>query len=141
MEVLVLRLSPGEDLRQVLSQVLQQRSERAACVLSAVGSFSRAVLRYAGEADGTVLAGPLELMSLSGTLSVDGVHLHSSVSDAQGQVRGGHVMPGCVVRTTAEIVIGLLAEWEFRREMDPKTGYLELVARSAVGQRKVGDIP
>jgi predicted DNA-binding protein with PD1-like motif len=129
MDVHVLRLAPGEDLRAVLAQVLAQRSEQAACVLSAVGSLTRAVLRYAGEPQGTVIEGPLELVALSGTISLDGPHLHASVSDAQGAVKGGHVMPGCIVRTTAEIVLGLLPQWEFRRETDPATGYLELLAK------------
>jgi predicted DNA-binding protein with PD1-like motif len=30
------------------------------------------------------------------------------------------------VRTTAELVIGLLPDWKFRREHDPATGYTEL---------------
>ena len=47
------------------------------------------------------LAGLLELLALSGTLSVDGPHLHGSVADALGRVNGGHVMNGCVVRTMA----------------------------------------
>jgi hypothetical protein len=33
------------------------------------------------------------------------------------------------VRTTAEVVLGMLPQWEFRRELDPATGYLELLAR------------
>lgn len=43
MDTLVLRLSAGEDLRAVLSQVLSMRRLRAACVVSAVGSFARVV--------------------------------------------------------------------------------------------------
>jgi uncharacterized protein len=30
------------------------------------------------------------------------------------------------VRTTAELVVGLLTEWRFSRELDPATGYAEL---------------
>ncbi|HVE52312.1 MAG TPA: PPC domain-containing DNA-binding protein [Ramlibacter sp.] len=129
MQVLVLRLAPGEDLRSALSQVLQLHAVHAACVLSAVGSFTQAVLRFADAPAGSTVKGPLELVSLSGTLSLDGPHLHASVSDAHGAVRGGHVMPGCIVRTTAEIVLGLLPDWEFRRAMDAATGYAELVAK------------
>lgn len=128
MEALVLRLAPGEDLRLELARVLQQHHVQAACVLSAVGSLTQAVLRYAEEAEGTGIQGPLELVSLSGTLSLDGPHLHASVSDAQGKVLGGHVMPGCIVRTTAEIVLALLPQWRFQRAWDPATGYPELVA-------------
>jgi hypothetical protein len=31
------------------------------------------------------------------------------------------------VRTTAELVIGLLPDWRFSRELDPATGYAELL--------------
>jgi predicted DNA-binding protein with PD1-like motif len=41
-------------------------------------------------------------------------------------VIGGHLGPGSLVRTTAELVIGLLPEWRFQRELDPATGYAEL---------------
>jgi hypothetical protein len=36
------------------------------------------------------------------------------------------------VRTTAEILLALLPEWEFVREPDAATGYDELVARERV---------
>nr|WP_205964318.1 PPC domain-containing DNA-binding protein [Ramlibacter agri] len=126
-----MRLQPGDDLRVALAAVLQEQGEKAACIVSGIGSFSQAMLRYAGEEQGTHLAGPLELLSLAGTLSLGGPHLHASVSDAQGQVHGGHVMQGCIVRTTAEIVLGLLPGWAFGRQLDPATGYPELVARRA----------
>ncbi|MDO9403723.1 MAG: DNA-binding protein [Polaromonas sp.] len=133
----VLRLRPGDDLRQSLTQVLQDPGStrhpriEAACVVSAVGSLTQAVLRYAAEDAGTLIGGPLELISLSGTLSPNGVHVHASVADAGGRMRGGHVMPGCIVRTTAELVIALLPDWSFRRVHDEETGFLELRARRA----------
>jgi uncharacterized protein len=129
----VLRLSPGEDLRaklvEAFAKLSQVRGVKAGCVISAVGSFTQAVLRYAAQDGGTTLPGPLELVTLSGTLSVDGPHLHASVSDAQGNVRGGHLMRGCVVRTTAEVVIALLPGWEFGRALDVETGFQELVVK------------
>jgi predicted DNA-binding protein with PD1-like motif len=33
---------------------------------------------------------------------------------------------GSLVRTTAELVIGLLPEWQFSRKLDLTTGYPEL---------------
>ena len=42
---------------------------------------------------------------------------------------GGHVTRGCIVRTTAEVLLALLPDWRFDREPDPVTGYRELVAR------------
>lgn len=129
----VLRLNPGEDLRSALTtafaQLQAEQNATAACIISAVGSLSRAVLRYAAEPGGTLLEEPLELVTLSGTLSPNGPHLHASVATASGEMRGGHVMPGCVVRTTAEIVLAPLPGWVFTREHDAQTGFMELVAR------------
>ncbi|WP_326541237.1 PPC domain-containing DNA-binding protein [Pseudorhodoferax sp.] len=130
----VLRLAPGEDLRTALqhwSEAAARAAEpvHAACVLSAVGSLTRAQLRYADAPAGTRIDGPLELLSLAGTLGRGGLHLHASVADAAGKVLGGHVMHGCNVRTTAEIVLGLLPEHVFDRVPDPATGYLELLAQ------------
>jgi predicted DNA-binding protein with PD1-like motif len=133
LRVEVLRLSPGEDLRSALqawshAAAIAAPPVQAACVLSAVGSLTRAALRYANAPAGTVIDGPLELLTLSGTLGIGGVHLHASVSDAEGKVLGGHLMPGCNVRTTAEIVLGLLPSHVFDRTHDPMTGFLELLA-------------
>jgi predicted DNA-binding protein with PD1-like motif len=130
----VLRLHPGDDLRGALqawsqSAALAPVPVQAACVLSAVGSLTRATLRYADAPAGTRIDGPLELLTLAGTLGIGGVHLHASVADAKGQVLGGHLMPGCNVRTTAEIVLGLLPGQVFDRAPDPLTGFLELLAR------------
>jgi predicted DNA-binding protein with PD1-like motif len=71
----------------------------------------------------------LEILSFSGTLSADGVHLHIAIADSSGAVIGGHLCPGSLVRTTAELVIGLLPEWHFRRERDPATGHPELAIK------------
>ncbi len=127
----VLRLAPGDDLRSSLERSFTELSgvhgAKAACIVSGIGSLTQASLRYAQQPEGSSIEGPLELLSLAGTLSIDGAHLHASVSDARGDVKGGHVMPGCIVRTTAEVVIALLPEWEFRREVDSRTGYKELL--------------
>jgi predicted DNA-binding protein with PD1-like motif len=133
MNVQVLRLSPGDDLRAALERAFATLSKEhgiaAACIVSAVGSLSQAVLRFADKPGGSEINGPLELLMLSGTLSTNGAHLHGSVADADGAMKGGHIMPGCIVRTTAEVVIALLPGWEFRRELDAATGFNELSAR------------
>jgi predicted DNA-binding protein with PD1-like motif len=54
-----------------------------------------------------------------------------SVANARGEVFGGHVAPGCIVRTTAEILLALLPEHRFSREIDPRTGFAELVVLHA----------
>ena len=126
MKVVPLRLQPDADLRRALEAWIGEQEEQAGCVISAVGSLSVAQLRLAGAAEATTIRGDLELLSLSGTLSPDGAHLHIAVADSQGALIGGHLCAGSLVRTTAELVIGLLPEWRFSRELDPATGYAEL---------------
>ena len=49
--------------------------------------------------------GEQEILSLSGTLSPDGAHLHIALVDSRGAVIGGHLCVGSLVRTTAELRI------------------------------------
>jgi predicted DNA-binding protein with PD1-like motif len=85
-----------------------------------------AQLRFAGASKASTIQGDLEILSLAGTLSPDGAHLHIVIADSSGTVIGGHLCAGSLVRTTTELVIGLLPEWRFRRELDPVTGHAEL---------------
>lgn len=130
MQTLPLRLRPNQDLRAALQAVLAEHSVSAAFVLQGIGSLSMARIRYAGMAHATELRGDLEILTLSGSLSIDGAHLHIAVADAQGRVVGGHVAEGCMVRTTAEILLALLPAHHFSREPDADSGYKELVVRS-----------
>lgn len=125
-----LRLPPGADLRRALEALAQ--ADGPAFVLAGIGSLSALALRLAGAAGPTVLQGDFELLTLSGSLSPDGAHLHASVADAQGHVLGGHVAPGCIVRTTAEVLVAVLPDWQFGRQPDAATGYAELVVRPKV---------
>jgi predicted DNA-binding protein with PD1-like motif len=127
MEALPLRLSPGEDLRAALEAAVAAHACHAAFVLSAVGSLSGARLRRAGCSDADLVDGDIEILTLAGTVSGSGSHLHMSIADSQGRVTGGHVARGCIVRTTAEVLIVLLSGWSFDRELDPATGFAELV--------------
>ena len=126
MHALPLRLGPGDDLRAALHDVLARHGAEAAFVLQGIGSLSVARLRFAGLPDCTELVGDLEILTLAGSLSPDGPHLHASVSDAAGRVHGGHVGPGCIVRTTAEVLVALLPQHQFKRAPDPATGFAEL---------------
>ena len=124
-----MRLSPGDDLRGALEDALHGLGVQAAFVLQGIGSLSVAQLRFAGVDQPTELRGDMEILTLAGSISPDGAHLHMSVSDAHGQVSGGHVTRGCIVRTTAEILLALLPEHRFSREHDAGSGFAELVIR------------
>ncbi|MFM9917009.1 MAG: PPC domain-containing DNA-binding protein [Rhizobacter sp.] len=129
METLPIRLLPGQDLRQALEAAVAARGCRAAFVLSGIGSLSPAVLRLAGANEVRTLDGDVEILTLSGSIAPHASHLHASVSDARGEVVGGHVAQGCTVRTTAEVLLALLPDWAFSREPDAATGFDELVVR------------
>jgi predicted DNA-binding protein with PD1-like motif len=126
---LPLRIAGGMDLREALSRVAQAHGLEAAFVVSGIGSLSVAQTRFADARLPERLEGPLEILSLAGSLGSGGPHLHLGVADAQGRVYGGHMGGGCIVRTTAEVLLAPLAEWSFGRELDSSTGYRELVVR------------
>lgn len=125
----VLRLTPGADVRAALNAWCTANGIAAAALVSAVGSLSRAAIRFAGRNDAHDAVGDLEVCSLSGTLSKHGMHLHLTASDAQGQVIGGHVLDGCTVRTTLELVVQEVDGVELLRTLDPATGFAELDPR------------
>ena len=126
-----LRLKPGDDLRQQLTAFVQAHHMAAGTMITCVGSLTVATLRLANQEGPSVYRGHFEIVSLVGTLSVNGSHLHLAVSDSTGRTIGGHLLDGCRVYTTAEIVLGELPEVEFRRETDPAFGYKELVVYPA----------
>lgn len=123
------RLSPGQDLLAELERLFADTGAGAGCVLACVGSLTTAVIRYANQPDGAVLTGHFEIVSLTGVFSPDGAHCHIAISDGEGRTVGGHLLEGCRVYTTAEIVVGLLPGVRFTRPFDPRTGYPELAVR------------
>ena len=70
---------------------------RAGIVLTCVGSLTRAVIRLADQPQGTTFEGKHEIVSMVGTFSPDGDHLHLSISDATGRTVGGHLLEGSLV--------------------------------------------
>jgi predicted DNA-binding protein with PD1-like motif len=121
-----LRLPPGADVRQTLEEVAKKEKISAGAIISAVGSLSHVCLRFANDSTPTPLEGKHEIQTLSGTLSEGGVHLHMIVANSKGECRGGHLVDGCQVYTTLELVIASIPELIFQRKLDPKTGYKEL---------------
>ncbi|MEM9087991.1 MAG: PPC domain-containing DNA-binding protein [Cyanobacteria bacterium P01_F01_bin.53] len=123
---LSLRLHPGADIRRDLEALSQKENISAGVILGAVGSLSQVNLRFAGEHEHTLLEGKHEILTLSGMLGKEGVHLHMSVANSQGECRGGHVVYGCVVYTTLELAIAIMPEVAFQRVLDQATGFKEL---------------
>lgn len=125
-----LRLLPGDEVLSQLRAFIQQNQLHAAWIAGCTGSMTDVALRYAGREETAQLHGTYEVISLSGTLELTGEHLHLSISDPQGAMLGGHMMPGCTVRTTLEIVIGELTALTFSRQPCAVSGYEELVVNT-----------
>lgn len=121
-----LRLLPQQELLSALRDFIRQHDLRAAWISGCVGSVNQVVLRYAGCEASTLLTGKFEVVSLTGTLDAEREHLHLAVADEHGHMTGGHVMEGCMVRTTLELVIGELDDAVFSRQTCILSGYDEL---------------
>lgn len=126
MKVFALRLKPDQDLRQSLKEFALLNNIQAGFILSAIGSLKQAAIRFADQPKSEVLQGRFEILSLNGTLSVNGLHLHIAIADSVGKMVGGHLGDDSIIYTTAEIVIGVSEGLVFLRSPDPQTGFLEL---------------
>jgi predicted DNA-binding protein with PD1-like motif len=124
-----LRLLPGDDLRRALEGRVAALGLTAAFVLAGIGSLRPARIRLAGAENTLDIDDDLEILTLSGTIGAAASHLHLSVADRAGRVIGGHAAEGCIVRTTAEVLLALLPGWDFSRAPDARTGWAELVIR------------
>lgn len=92
-----------------------------------VGSLKVASVRFAMKPEATVMQGPFEIVSVTGTVCSDGPHVHVSLADSEGKVIAGHLGKGCLVNTTVELVIlDISSEWKFERVVDPTSGDKEL---------------
>ena len=121
----VFRLYRGEDLRGAIETYVQKNGIRAAAVLSAVGCVSRLHIRDASGVTEHTKEDRFEIVSLMGTVG-ERTHLHVSFAGEDLAVIGGHLLSGCTVNTTAEIILEELVGLRFSSEWDAETGYHEL---------------
>jgi citrate lyase subunit beta / citryl-CoA lyase len=131
----VIRLAPGESLRQRLAEFAGAAGVRNAVVVSAVGSVRD--VQFRGIRSGAALpltaprmhahdvAGPLELLAVTGGLVRDQAgavdcHLHVTAARSSGEVLGGHLFDARVFATCEIVLSELLAEqldaWTFREQ-------------------------
>lgn len=94
--------------------------------MSGVGSLTQATIRLANREFSSVYDGHFEIVSMTGTVSIHGSHLHISISDEDGKTIGGHFESGCKIYTTAEIVIAAFNDVIYKREFAEDSGYDEL---------------
>ncbi len=121
-----IRLLPGQDLKESIQKLVEQKNIKAGWISTCAGSLTQYNIRFANQPDSSYNIGHFEIVSLTGTVSVNGSHLHISISDSTGKTIGGHLMEGCKIYTTAEIVLLTSNEYEFKREKDGTTPWDEL---------------
>jgi len=121
-----IRLKPGEDLKKSIQAFVDTNQIDAGWIASCAGSLTDYHIRFANTPTGSKGTGHFEIVSLSGTLSTNGSHLHISISDGTGKTIGGHLLNECIIYTTAEIVIQSAPALLFTREKDGTTDWAEL---------------
>ena len=126
--IIFARLVEDEDLLEAVAKRVEKADIKAG-LLFIIGSLKRAQLGFFnGEKYVPIkLNEPLEIVSAIGNVSLDEkdravIHVHLVVSNKQGEAFGGHLLSGCVVSFTAELVIVECVGTEVRRFLDAKTG-------------------
>lgn len=122
----VIRLIPGEDILKAIEVYCNKHEIEAGYIGTCVGSLSQVTFRKGYTRSKLILKGPFEIVSMEGTVSKGGNHIHASVSDDDFNVRGGHLVYGSVVQSTAEIVIVELEGYELSRSKDLGSSYKTL---------------
>ena len=127
MKTYTFRLKPGADLFDSIENFVSEQQIQAGCVLSSVGSLTHATLRLANRSHYNEYEGHFEIVSMTGTVSTNGSHIHIAISDGDGVTTGGHLVSGCKIYTTAEIVLAVFEDVIYKRELLPNdSGYEEL---------------
>lgn len=124
MKELAFRLHRGDDLAKSIADLCKDYN--TCVILSGVGCVYEARFRLADGENIFYKKEDYEIVSLMGTVSCGNPHIHISLSDNQGNTIGGHLLEGCLINTTCELVIGVLEEYESSRPFDSDTGWDEI---------------
>lgn len=122
-----IRLKPGDDVREKIENYILQNNINAGWLVTCAGSLTDYNIKFANQEKGSTGKGHFEIVSLTGTTSKNGSHLHISISDSIVKTIGGHLLKGCIVYTTAEIIIQSTTDLNFKREKDGSTPWDELL--------------
>lgn len=91
------RLKPGNDLRKEIESYVKNNHIQAGWISCGVGSLTDYNIRFANQPNGSKGSGHFEIVSLIGTVSTKGSHIHISVSDSTGKTIGGHLLDSNLV--------------------------------------------
>jgi len=130
--VATIRLMPGDDLKVELLKFTKEQHITSGSIVTAVGSVESIKIRLASASARSDPVGKYEIVSLVGTMEYNDNedaaygHFHISIADINGKVIGGHLMDGCSVYTTVEVVIMQIPNVQNTRVLDATSGYKEL---------------
>ena len=127
-----IRLKPGDDLKKSIQAFVEDKQISAGWIASCAGSLTDYHIRFANKLSGIKGTGHFEIVSLGGTLSTNGSHIHISISDGTGKTIGGHLLDESIVYTTAEIIIQSAPDLLFSREKDGTTQWAELQIKESL---------
>jgi uncharacterized protein len=125
--VIVIRLEPGEDILKSIEKIVAE-NKLLSGQLSLIGAVSQVHLGYFDLHEKVykdfTIDEDLEIVSCVGNISRLKedyvVHAHVVASDVDGKCYGGHLMEGCIVSVTIEIVVTEFSEMS--RARDEATG-------------------
>lgn len=129
MKKYVTRLMPDHDLKKEIVNLIVKENIKAGYVTTCVGSLKKATLRLADGKTEKTWEERFEIVSVVGTVSPGKCHLHIAIADKEGKVLGGHLKEGCIIHTTAEIIITEDEDRIYERVYNEETGFDELQIR------------
>jgi predicted DNA-binding protein with PD1-like motif len=126
-KVVIARLEPGEDILHSIEKVAMENKVQSG-QLSMIGAVSRIHLGYFDRKENLYkdfkVVEDLEIVSGIGNIAkYDNtliIHAHLVASDETGKCYGGHLLEGCEISVTAELII--IEVPELKRAVDDLTG-------------------
>jgi len=145
--IVVGRLHPGTDMIEGLEAACDEHGIEFAAVVSCYGSLSRSTFKYLQLHPGEdkprltdeVVDKRLEFMGGQGLICVTpegkrATHLHGSISDETGTVKGGHFVVGRnPVFNNMDFVLQELRDVRLVRAHDPVTDTVEMSVEAVSG--------
>jgi hypothetical protein len=120
------RLDENEDLLNAIKERAEWNQVRAGFFF-VIGMVKKAILGFYKDANykPIQLSEPLEIVCCTGNVSVreDGelvVHAHIAVGNEEGNLFGGHVLPGCVIGVTGELTLVETPDTKLKRVFKEK---------------------
>ena len=152
--VLAIRMAPGDDLYGTTLKICEEKGLKSGVIVSAAASLRHARLRNVWQFPDpwpineecrifTPINGPLELLQMSGNITqtekgVPYLHAHATISMGRPEATcfGGHLVEGCTIFSTCELVIAEIDNLAFMRLLDKQTRVGEVYGIPTNGKTK-----